>query len=125
MNQFKYSLLLLIIAFVSACSTTKRLPPGQKLYTGASIKITDKTNTTNSENKALADEMEDLVRPKPNGKILWMRFKLYVYEHTMTNKRRGLTHYLHTHFGEPPVLAGSVDLVKNSSLMQNRLQNEG
>jgi len=125
MDKLRYLLILLIVAFISACSTTKNLPPGQKLYTGAEVKITDKQNTKKSDAKALATEMTGIARPKPNGSILGLRFKLYVYEHTMTNKRRGLKHYLHTHIGEPPVLAGSVDLVKNSSIMQNRLENEG
>src|ERR1700744_5320984 len=125
MSKLKYLFIFSTIAFVSACSTTKLLPPGQKLYDGPVAKIVDDDNTTKSERKALSSEMADLARPKPNGKILGLRFKLYVYEHTMTNKRRGLKHYLHTHIGEPPVLIGNVDLVKNSTLMQNRLQNEG
>ena len=43
----------------------------------------------------------------------------------MTNKRRGLKHYLNTHLGEPPVLISSVDVNKTGSILQNRLQNEG
>jgi len=123
MIKFRY-LLILIVVFVSACSTTKNLPPGKKLYTGPQIKIADKY-TTKSEAKAITGELQDMVRPKPNGSILGLRVKLYIYEKTMTNKRRGLKHYLHTHLGEPPVLSSAVDLVKNSSLLQNRLQNEG
>src|ERR1700694_2924175 len=116
-------LYFLIILFLSACSTTKFLPPGQKLYTGAAVKITDK-NTTKSEAKALTGELEGLLRPKPNSTILGLRFKLYIYEKTKTNKRKGLRHYLNTHLGEPPVLISAVDLEKNSSILQNRLQNE-
>src|ERR1700748_1074774 len=97
MAKLRYLSILLIIALVSACSTTKLLPPGQKLYGGPVVKIVDKDNTTKSENKALTAEMASLVRPVPNSSILGLRFKLYVYEHTMTNKRRGLKHYLHTH----------------------------
>jgi len=114
----------LIAVLLSACSTTKYLAPGQKLYTGAQVKVIDK-NTTKSESKALTEELEDLLRPKPNAKILGLRFKLWVYEKTKTNKVRGLRHYLNTHFGEPPVLASSVDVVKNNAILQNRLQNEG
>ena len=125
MTKLKYLFFFSSVALVSACSTTKNLPPGQKLYDGPVVKIVDKGNTTKGENSALTDEMAGLVRPKPNGKILGLRFKLYVYEHTLTKKRRGLRHYLNTHIGEPPVLVGNVDMVKNSSLMINRLQNEG
>jgi len=39
----KYIYLFVIAAFVfSACSTTKFLEPGQKLYTGGEVKIADK-----------------------------------------------------------------------------------
>jgi len=123
MARFNYIFILIAVLLVSACSTTKYLAPGQKLYTGGQIKITDK-NTTKSEAHALSEELEDMLRPKPNSKILGLRFKLWVYDKTRTNKKRGLRHFLNTHFGEPPVLISSVDLDKNSSILQNRLQNE-
>ena len=123
MAKLRY-LYILIAVFLSACSTTKYLAPGQKLYTGGEVKITDK-NTTKSEAKALSSELGGLLRPKPNGDILGLRFKLYVYEKTKTTKKKGLRHYLNTHIGEPPVLASTVDLEKNSGIVQNRLQNEG
>jgi outer membrane protein assembly factor BamA len=123
-RQFLRYVFILTTVFISACSTTKFLAPGQKLYTGAQIKITDK-NTTKSEAHALTEELEDLLRPQPNAKILGLRFKLWVYEKTKTKKRTGLRHYFNTHWGEPPVLVSSVDLDKNSSIFQNRLQNEG
>ena len=116
-------LFLLAIAFISACSTTKYLAPGQKLYTGGEIKITDK-NTTKSEAKAISTNLQSLLRPLPNGKILGLRVKLWIYDKTRTNKRRGLRHYLNTHLGESPVLVSSVDVVKNGNILQTRLQNE-
>ncbi len=122
MAKHKY-LFLLAIVFISACSTTKYLAPGQKLYDGGEIKIADK-NTTKSEAKAMSSELGALLRPQPNGKILGLRFKLWVYDKTRTNKRRGLKHYINTHIGEPPVLVSSVDVTKNSTILQNRLQNE-
>src|ERR1700761_7279576 len=125
MTRFRYILFILFAVFISACSTTKFLAPGQKLYTGAEVKITDKENTKKSEAKALSEELGALLRPQPNATILGLRYKLWIYDKTRTNKRRGLKHYLNTHLGEPPVLASTVDLVKNSSILQNRLQNEG
>jgi outer membrane protein assembly factor BamA len=114
---------ILIIVFFSACSTTKYLAPGQKLYTGAQVKITDKA-IKKSEAKALSADLESLLRPQPNSTILGLRVKLWFYERYKTPKKKGLKHYLSTHFGEPPVLISSVDLDKNSSILQNRLQNE-
>jgi len=123
MSRYSY-LFIFLIALLSACSTTKNLGPGQKLYTGGTVKVDDK-NIKKSEAKALDEELENLLRPKPNGSFLGLRIKLYIYEKTKTNKKRGLKHYLNTHLGEPPVLVSSVDLEKNSSILQNRLQNEG
>lgn len=72
----------------------------------------------------IASEMQSLTRPIPNGKILGLRVKLYIYEKFKTRKNRGLKHFLSTHLGEPPVLISAVDIDKNSSILQNRLQNE-
>jgi outer membrane protein insertion porin family len=116
-------LYILFAVLISACSTTKYLAPGQKLYTGGEVKITDKA-TTKSEAKALVSDLESLLRPKPNATILGLRYKLWIYDKTRTNKKRGLKHYLSTHLGEPPVLVNSVDLAQNSTILQNRLQNE-
>ena len=109
---------------MSACSTTKYLAPGQKLYTGGEVKITDKNNTSKTEEKFLTGDLAGLLRPKPNASILGLRYKLYLYERYKTTKKKGLRHYLFSK-GEAPVLVSSVDLVKNSSILQNRLQNQG
>ena len=98
------------------------MAPNQKLYTGGEVKIQDK-DIKKSEANALKDNLEALLRPQPNSSILGLRVKLWIYNKTRTNKKRGLSHYLNTHLGEPPVLASSVDMVKNSSILQNRLQN--
>src|ERR1700744_5235352 len=124
MIRIKYILIVLIAVFISACSTTKYLAPGQKLYDGGEVKITDKQNTTKGEAKALSTELTPLLRPVPNAKILGLRYKLWIYDKTRTKKLPGLKHYLNTHLGEPPVLVSSVDLEKNASILQNRLQNE-
>src|SRR5471030_3279891 len=123
MAKLRYLFISIAILF-SACSTTKFLAPGQKLYTGGQVNIVDKT-MKKSDSKDLKAELEGLLRPKPNGKILGLRVKLWIYDKTKTTKKTGLRHYLNTHLGEPPVLASTVDLVKNSTILQNRLQNEG
>jgi outer membrane protein insertion porin family len=125
MAKLRYILIVFIVAFVSACSTTKFLAPGQKLYTGGEIKITDKQNSKKGDIGPITSDLTSLLRPAPNSTILGLRYKLWIYFKTRTNKVRGLKHYLNTHLGEPPVFAGSVDLVKNGSILQNRLQNKG
>jgi outer membrane protein insertion porin family len=114
-------LLLVPAVLFTACSTTKNLPAGQKLYTGAEIKFTDK-DISKKEQSLLKSDLQGLLRPKPNGKIGPFRVKLWIYEKFKTNKTKGLKHWLMTK-GEPPVLVSAVDLVQNSSILQNRLQN--
>lgn len=119
-RNLRYILILTVL--LNACSNTKYLLPGQKLYTGGEVKIADK-EIKKSDKEALNDELEALLRPRPNGSILGLRVKLYIYNITRTKKTKGLAHWLNTKFGEPPVLISAVDLEKNSSILQNRLQN--
>ena len=121
MAKLRY-LYVFLALFATACSNTKYLAPGQKLYTGGEVKIDDK-DLKKSKASALKEDLEGLLRPQPNASILGLRVKLWIYNKTRTNKKRGLSHYLNTHLGEPPVLVSSVDMVKNSSILQNRLQN--
>src|SRR5882762_2467570 len=121
MAKLRY-LFIFLALLASACSNTKYLAPGQKLYTGGEVKIDDK-DLKKSEASELKEDLEALLRPQPNASVLGLRVKLWIYNKTKTNKRRGLSHYLNTHLGEPPVLVSSVDMVKNSSILQNRLQN--
>lgn len=119
-KNLAYILLTSALTF-SACSTTKNLPAGQKLYTGAEIEFTDK-DISKKEQSLLKGDLQGLLRPKPNGKIGPFRVKLWIYEKFKTNKTKGLKHWLMTK-GEPPVLTSAVDLVQNSNILQNRLQN--
>ncbi len=120
-KHFRYILILTVL--LNACSNTKYLASGQKLYTGGEVKIQDK-DIKKSDAKALSEELQPLLRPKPNGAILGLRVKLWIYNKTRTKKTKGLAHWLNTKFGEPPVLISAVDMEKNSSILQNRLQNE-
>ncbi|GAB3938418.1 translocation and assembly module lipoprotein TamL [Mucilaginibacter myungsuensis] len=120
----RFIYLLVIAAFVSACSNTKYLTGNQKLYTGAEIKVdTAKKQTTKDQRSEIEAEMKDLVRPQPNSSILGLRYKLWIYN--KTHARRNFIQKLLSGMGEPPVLLGDVNVQTNSDIMQNRLQNKG
>jgi outer membrane protein insertion porin family len=118
-KHLKYLLFLSLL--ISACSTTKYLQPGEKLYTGSSVKVADK-DIKKSDAKAISSELNATVRPQPNSSILGLRVKLWFYY--KTRARKGFIQKFFSKFGEPPVLISQVDLEKNSTIMQNRLQNE-
>jgi outer membrane protein insertion porin family len=117
---------IFIFSFVlTACSTTKYLAPNQKLYGGGKVQFADTAgNVTPKDAKGLSDELTDLLRPRPNSKILGMRVKLWIYYKTKTTKKKGFRHWLNAKFGQPPVLISQVDIDKNSQILQSRLQNE-
>lgn len=107
------------------CSNTKYLQEGDMLYVGSEVKIED-TLMTKSERKAMKAEMEDLLRPKPNRKILGWRFKLTMYNLAgEPKKNKGIRYWLRNKVGEPPVLFSQVDLDYNADLLQNHSENRG
>jgi outer membrane protein assembly factor BamA len=116
---------MLIFAFiVCGCSGTKHLPDGEKLYTGAEVKFTKQGDVPKT--KALQIEVEKVIVPKPNSTFLgFFRPKLWFYMVTDTPKGKGLRYFVKNKLGEPPVLLRKVDRVSTSSLIQNRLENNG
>ena len=122
----KYLIYILFLSIIlNSCSTIKYLAPGQKLYTGGEVKFADTAgNLTAKDAKELGQELKGLLRPRPNGRFLGLRVKLWIYDKTKTTKKKGFSHWLNTKFGEPPVLISEVDIDKNSQILQSRLQNE-
>jgi outer membrane protein insertion porin family len=118
-KHIKYLLFLSLL--VSACSTTKYIPPNEKLYTGSSVKVADK-DIKSSDAKAISSELNATVRPQPNSSLLGLRIKLWLYY--KTKARKGFIQKFFSKYGEPPVFISQVNLEKNSTIMQNRLQNE-
>ncbi|MFL5747927.1 MAG: BamA/TamA family outer membrane protein [Niastella sp.] len=117
-----FSLLVLCLIILDACSSTKTVPAGDALYTGAKINIRDSL-LTRKKKKALSSQLLALTRPEPNQKILGMPFKLYMYNAFRAKKGPGK--WIRERFGQPPVLLSSVDLNKNVKVLQSYLQNKG
>lgn len=119
----RFSLLIIIIFFAS-CSNTKHLPPGDALYTGAEVKIIDKEIAAKTK-KSLEGDLEDLTRPKPNSKLLGIRFKLTFFNMAGDPNKKGFIRKFLRKFGEPPVLLSDVNLDHNAEVLRNNLENKG
>lgn len=116
---------IILVIFAFGCSNTKYLSEGQMLYTGAEVKVKDST-LSKSERKEMEQEMEDLLRPKPNRKIFGLRAKLYFYNIAGEPKKsKGFRYWLKNKLGEPPVLFSQVDMDYNADLLQNYAENKG
>ncbi|PZR27242.1 MAG: hypothetical protein DI535_11355 [Citrobacter freundii] len=121
-----YTCCIIVCAFITvSCNNLKKLPPGDALFTGSSVKI-DSTSLKNKEKKNLEGELQSLTRPKPNKKILGMRFKLSMYNLAGNPKKENsLRGWLKNKVGEPPVLLSDVNLERNIKVLQNTLENTG
>jgi outer membrane protein assembly factor BamA len=112
-----------LIALVSAgCNITKKVPPGDALYTGANLKLTN-SSAGRKQNKVLKSDLQGLIRPKPNSSILGIRFRLALYN--MAGKSNNFINRFLRKKGEPPVLVSSVNLQRNVDVLTNTLQNKG
>ncbi len=114
---------LLLIVF-TACSTTKHIPKGDALYTGAKVKL-NAENITKQQKKVFSADLQGQTRPRPNGSLLGIPFKLLLWNFFYTKKPKSFKGKLQSSLGQPPVLASSVNLNANTTLLQNYLQNKG
>jgi outer membrane protein insertion porin family len=108
-----------VCIFLVACSATKHIPEGDKLYTGAKVELKGTTELTRREHKVLKADLGGLTRPKPNTRFLGMPIKLNLYNFFYRSKR------LRDRLGEPPVLLSTVDLQFNAKVLQNHSENKG
>lgn len=125
MNKHLLYYMFGILLFATSCSNTKYLKEGELLYVGGSVKVEGK-EIPRKERKALKKELEDLLRPKPNAKILGLRPKLYFYNIAGTPKKdKGFRHWLKYKVGQAPVLFSQVDLQYNADVLRNYSENKG
>ncbi|MRX67076.1 Outer membrane protein assembly factor BamA [Flavobacterium resistens] len=124
-NRYIKYFITLSLFFVFGCSNTKYLPEGDLLYTGASVKVKDSV-IKKKDRKALENQLEDLLRPKPNKQFLGLRPKLWIYNIAgEPKKQKGFRYWLRTKVGEEPVLFSKVDLDYNTSVLRNFTENKG
>ncbi len=114
-----------ILSFLSACSSTRRIPDGDALYTGASVVVED-TALSAKTKKALRTDLSALTRPKPNTKFLGMRVRLFFYNLAGNPKKKhSPASFIKNKLGEPPVLLSDVNLEHNRQVLQSHLENRG
>jgi outer membrane protein assembly factor BamA len=109
-----FALAGVLAAFAPGCSNTAYLAQGEKLYTGADVNIEEKQDIPDKGD--LENQLDLLVRPKPNGKLLGLfRFKLWLYNIGIFKES----------LGEPPVLLQSVAPDRVAARMCTLLENKG
>jgi outer membrane protein insertion porin family len=117
-NIYIAALLLLL----TSCSGLHKIPEGEKLYTGAAIKLHSAEKLKKKKNVEKA--AESAVRPRPNKKFLGMRPKLWLYLVAGETKKKGFRSWLKK-MGEPPVYFSQVNMGATSKYIDAKLFNIG
>ncbi len=108
---------------VSACSVTKYIPENEVLYQGADVKMVVAEKI--ADKSEINQEIESILYPKPNSKILGLRLPLLVHYKARHGKIGFINKFLNKKIGEEPVYMSDVDVTKTEDLIANRLENHG
>jgi outer membrane protein insertion porin family len=115
----------IILALASSCSVAKYLPPGEKLYRGATVTVERHKDVKTSE-KSLRKQLKQSARPKTNKFILGQPYKVWWWYVIGEPKReKGLKAFLRNKLGEPPVLSSRVNAPVTAENMNAYLENLG
>lgn len=109
------------VLLLASCSGTKHLPNGEKLYTGAEIKL---ENADKLNKKLVKAAAEGAVRPSPNKGFFGIRPKLWLNNMAGPEPKTKLEKWLKK-TGEPPVLMSSVKPSVTAEIIDARLFNMG
>jgi len=113
--------LLLGCLMLTACSGTKNLPAGEKLYTGAEIKL---ESSEKISKKFIKTTAEGGIRPSRNKVYLGMRPKLWMYNVAGAQPKGKIKKWLKKS-GEAPVLMRHVKPGVTSAIIDAKLFNIG
>lgn len=131
-NKIISSFMALVALLVAAsCSTTRRIPEGEHLYTGLKgIDYVYATDTTKRIPDAVAGNIGDMVDVAPNNywKLMKWRYPfplgLWVYNN-WSNPPKGLKHWLYEKLVEEPVLVSEVRPEVRVHMIEQALKNNG
>ncbi|NHN26896.1 BamA/TamA family outer membrane protein [Flavobacterium jejuense] len=117
--------LVTITLLLFSCSGTKNIPEGDLLYIGHQLEVNGE-KVTKSERKNIENNLDGLIRPKPNRSILGMRPDIFFYNLAGdVKKEKGFRHWIKYKLGRKPVLFSEVDLSYNNKIIQNYTENKG
>jgi outer membrane protein insertion porin family len=107
-----------------SCSGIKHLPPGEKLYAGAGVKLEYSEDLIKKKKRLIQKVAETGIRPQPNKSYLGMRPRLWLYMVTGDNPNTWLGKWLRKR-GQAPVYLSSVKPGATAGIMDARLFNIG
>lgn len=110
----------------ASCSTTRRLKPGQYLYTGADVIINPDSTKKIADQKDVKTSLENKTRPRPNKSLFGIKWKLLLHNLAPdTVKPNGIGNWLKNKIGEKPVLLSEVKIKYNNDVLKSYLISQG
>jgi len=127
MNKFKntyFPFVFIILLFgLQSCNVKRFVPEGEQLYTGADIGFEGDTKVSGFSR--VESDVEDVLRPEPNSKILGARLGLLVHYKSQRENPGFINRFLNKRIGEEPVYLSDINVVQTEKLILNRLENRG
>jgi outer membrane protein insertion porin family len=120
-NRF---LLLIISISAMACSGTRHLPAGEKLYIGSDIKLITADHIKKREKQLIISNAKNTIHPFPNKSFLGIRPKLWAYMSAGESPKGRFRKWLKKR-GEAPVLMNEVKPAVSSAIIDAKLFNIG
>ncbi|WP_245593006.1 translocation and assembly module lipoprotein TamL [Crocinitomix catalasitica] len=115
--------MLIALIAIQSCSVKKYIPADENLFRGGNVTVRD---TIKIEDKSgLENELQDLLYPEPNTKILGLYPGLSIHYKAQKEKPGFIIRFLNKKLGEEPVYFSDVNLAKTEDLIENRLVNSG
>lgn len=120
-RYFYIGLTAVLPVLLFSCNPVKYLQKGEQLYVGGEVELEPAPKRA----KSIRKDLESLLRPVPNSTFLGMRPGLFFYNISKEPKGKGLNYLLHEKWGQPPVLASSLNLDGNKEILQDHIENIG
>ncbi len=117
------AIMLFVVIAASSCSGTRYLGEDETFYGGSRIIL--EPVAPDVKTRDIERELETVLSPRPNYRILTMRPGVWIYNITRNSRERGIGNWIRTRIGRAPVLFDDVNPERIQSLMQNRLFNMG
>ncbi|MCM4167771.1 Outer membrane protein assembly factor BamA [Arenibacter antarcticus] len=114
---------LILLWALQSCSVKKYIPQEELLYTEGRLQL--ESDTTIKNLNKINQELQDLLRPEPNTKVLGIYLGLWAHFKAQKEKPGFINRYLGRKIGEAPVYLSHIDLEKTEELLNNRLENRG
>lgn len=120
---YRILIAVIFIAGLHACSVKKYIPEGELLFRGG--KVTIKDTADNKDIRGLESELQSLLYPEPNKRILGLYPKLHYYYKAQEENPNFIVRFLNKKIGEKPSYFSAVNIEKTEDLLENRLHNSG